>query len=48
MEKGWARPTMASYTAMSPWGWNLPITSPTMRAHFLWGRPGVSPSSRIP
>ena len=27
--------TIASYTAMSPCGWNLPITSPTMRADLL-------------
>ncbi len=26
---------MASYTATSPCGWYLPITSPTTRAHFL-------------
>lgn len=35
MEKSWARRTRASYTAVSPCGWNLPSTSPTTRAHFL-------------
>lgn len=37
MEKSWARRTSASYTAVSPCGWNLPNTSPTTRAHFLQG-----------
>jgi hypothetical protein len=27
--------TSVSYTAASPWGWYLPMTSPTMRADFL-------------
>ena len=27
--------TMVSYTALSPCGWYLPITSPTIRADFL-------------
>ena len=43
--KGWARRTMASYTATSPWGWYLPSTSPTMRALFLKGLSGWRPSS---
>ena len=30
--------TMVSYTALSPCGWYLPMTSPTMRADFLYGR----------
>ena len=30
--------TMVSYTATSPCGWYLPITSPTTRADFLYGR----------
>ena len=29
--------TSAKYTELSPWGWNLPSTSPTIRAHFLYG-----------
>ena len=33
-EKGWAMRTIVSYTALSPWGWYLPMTSPTMRADF--------------
>ena len=32
----------------SPWGWNLPITSPTMRAVFLNADAGPTPSSCIP
>ena len=39
--------TSESYTAMSPCGWYLPSTSPTTVAHFLYGRPGTSPSSFI-
>ena len=35
IEKSWAIRTRASYTAVSPWGWYLPSTSPTTRAHFL-------------
>ena len=31
-ENGWAMRTIVSYTAVSPCGWYLPITSPTMRA----------------
>jgi hypothetical protein len=27
--------TMASYSELSPCGWNLPITSPTTAADFL-------------
>ena len=34
-EKSCAMRTMVSYTAVSPCGWYLPITSPTMRALFL-------------
>ena len=34
IEKSWAIRTRASYTAVSPWGWYLPSTSPTTRAHF--------------
>ena len=37
--------TIASYTELSPWGWNLPIQSPTIRALFLCGLSGVSPIS---
>jgi hypothetical protein len=39
--------TAASYTAVSPCGWYLPITSPTMRALFLNGASLRLPSSRI-
>ena len=34
--------------AVSPCGWYEPITSPTMRAHFLYGRFGCIPASFIP
>jgi len=34
----------ASYTALSPCGWYLPITSPTMRADFLYGLPYSFPA----
>ncbi len=36
--------TMASYTAISPCGWYLPMTSPTTVADFLCGFSPVSPS----
>jgi len=39
--------TMVSYTAVSPWGWYLPMTSPTTRADFLYGLFQSLPSSRI-
>ena len=32
---------MVSYTAESPCGWYLPMTSPTVRADFMCGREGV-------
>ena len=35
IENGCAMRTSASYTAPSPWGWYLPMTSPTTRADFL-------------
>ena len=35
MVKSCAMRTRESYTAVSPWGWYLPSTSPTTRAHFL-------------
>ena len=38
---------MASYAALSPWGWNFPITSPTVRADFLYFDPASSPNSDI-
>ena len=34
--------------ALSPWGWNFPITSPTVRAVFLKPEFGPTPSSCIP
>ena len=45
--KGWAMRTMASYTAVSPWGWYLPSTSPTMRALLRKGLSGCRPSSSM-
>ncbi len=45
MANGCAILTMVSYTAESPWGWYLPMTSPTVQADFLYGRVGVSPDS---
>ena len=36
-EKFWVIRTMASYTAVSPCGWYLPMTSPTTLADFLFG-----------
>ena len=36
MEKSWARRTRASYSALSPCGWYLPITSPTIAAHLRY------------
>ncbi len=39
--------TSVSYAAVSPCGWYLPMTSPTMRAHFLYGRFQSTPSSFI-
>ena len=36
-ENGCASLTMASYAAVSPWGWYLPRTSPTILADFLCG-----------
>ena len=47
MEKSCARRTMASYTEASPWGWNLPSTSPTIRADLRKGLSGVMPNSFI-
>ena len=44
-ENGWAILTMASYAAVSPWGWYFPRTSPTTVADFLWGLLYTSPSS---
>ena len=44
-EKSCAMRTMVSYTAMSPCGWYLPITSPTIRADFLYARFQSLPSS---
>ena len=35
--------TSESYTAPSPWGWYLPITSPTTVALFRYGRGGSEP-----
>ena len=50
-ERAWRSPaprrTMVSYTAESPCGWYLPITSPTVRADLLCGRLGVMPLSYI-
>ena len=46
-EKFWAIKTIASYAALSPWGWNFPITSPTVRADFLYFDPASSPNSDI-
>jgi len=37
MENPCAMRTIVSYTAESPCGWYLPMTSPTMRADFLYG-----------
>ena len=42
-ENGWAILTIASYAAVSPWGWYFPRTSPTTVADFLWGRLYCSP-----
>ncbi len=39
--------TAASYTALSPWGWYLPMTSPTTRALFLCGASERLPISRM-
>ena len=39
--------TMVSYTAVSPCGWYLPMTSPTTRADFLYALFQSLPSSRI-
>ena len=39
--------TMVSYTAVSPCGWYLPMTSPTTRADFLYDLFHSLPSSRI-
>src|SRR5215469_9321771 len=47
MEKPWAMRTMASYTARSPWGWYLPMTSPTTRADFRKPRFQSNPFSFI-
>ena len=47
MLKSCAMRTIASYTELSPWGWYLPIQSPTIRADFLCGLSGVSPISII-
>ena len=33
--------------AVSPCGWNVPMTSPTTLAHFVCGRSGRSPWSNI-
>src|ERR1700722_828818 len=33
--------------AESPWGWYVPMTSPTTLAHLLWGRSGRRPRSNI-
>ena len=48
IEKSCAILTSASYTELSPWGWYLPKTSPTIRADFLYGRFQPDPSSLIP
>ena len=41
IENGWAKRTIVPYTAKSPCGWYLPMTSPTVRADFMCGRFGV-------
>ena len=42
---GWAIRTSASYTDPSPCGWNLPNTSPTIRALLRYWLPGRIPMS---
>ena len=34
--------------ALSPWGWKLPITSPTIFAHLRYARFDARPISRMP
>ena len=46
-EKFCAIRTIASYAALSPWGWNLPITSPTVLADFLYFDDASNPNSDI-
>ena len=38
---------MASYIAVSPCGWNFPITSPTTRADFLNASSGANRNCRM-
>ena len=40
--------TMVSYTELSPCGWYLPSTSPTILADFLYGRLDNTPKSSMP
>ena len=40
--------TIASYTDVSPWGWYLPKTSPTILADFLCAPLALIPNSCIP
>ena len=47
IEKSWAILTKASYTEVSPCGWYLPNTSPTILAHFLYPFSGAKPNSCI-
>ena len=37
----------ASYSATSPWGWYLPITSPMIAAHLRYAAAEVTPISCI-
>ena len=44
----WAILTIVSYTELSPCGWYLPITSPTILADFLYDDEDLTPISFIP
>ena len=47
MFQSWVMRTIVSYTAVSPCGWYLPMTSPTVQADFLCGFVGERPASVI-